>query len=172
MKLVFDIETDGLYQTVSTIHCVTVYDLDSDQILVYNDQGDREPISRAVTLLDSADWVIGHNIINYDIPVLQKFYPFFNPSGRALDTLILSRLKYPNLLGRDSGVTPKGMPTKLYGKHSLEAWGYRLGIQKDEFGKSTDWKEWSPEMETYNQQDVHVTVSLWNRFRKVYPGLP
>lgn len=172
MKFVFDIETDGLYHNVSTIHCVTLYDLNSGQVLVYNDQGTREPISAAVNLLDSSDWVIGHNVINYDIPVLQKFYPFLNLEGRALDTLLLSRLKYPNLLGRDSAIKPKGMPPKLYGRHSLESWGYRLGIQKDNFGKTTDWKEWSQEMEDYNQQDVHVTVSLWNRFRKTYPGLP
>jgi hypothetical protein len=172
MKFIFDIETNGLYHDVSTIHCVTLYDLDSDQTLVFNDQGTRESISTAVNLLDSAEWVIGHNVINYDIPVLQQFYPFLSVSGRALDTLLLSRLKYPNLLGLDAGKKPRGMPPKLYGKHSLEAWGHRLGIQKDDFGKSTDWKEWSPEMEEYNQQDVHVTLSLWNRFRKTFPGLP
>lgn len=172
MKFVFDIETDGLYHNVSTIHCVTLCDLDSGQILVYNDQGTREPVSAAVNLLDCAEWVIGHNVINYDIPVIKKLYPFFNVEGRALDTLLLSRLKYPNLLGKDSAVKPKGMPPKLYGRHSLEAWGYRLGIQKDDFGKTTDWKEWSQEMEDYNQQDVHVTVSLWHRFQKNFPGLP
>ena len=172
MKFIFDIETNGLYHDLSTIHCVTLYDLDSDKILVFNDQGNREPISAAVNFLDCAEWVIGHNVINFDIPALQKFYPFLDVKGRALDTLILSRLKYPNLLGMDAGKTPRGMPQNLYGRHSLEAWGYRLGIQKDDFGKATDWKEWSPEMEEYNQQDVHVTLSLWNRFRKTYPGLP
>lgn len=172
MKFIFDIETNGLYHDVSTIHCVTLFDLDSNQTLVYNDQGTREPISTAINLLDAAEWVIGHNVVNYDVPVIQKIYPFFDVTGRALDTLLLSRLKYPNLLGRDSAVKPKGMPPKLYGRHSLEAWGHRLGIQKDDFGKTTDWKEWSQEMEDYNQQDVHVTLSLWNRFRKTYPGLP
>lgn len=172
MRLVFDIETDGLYFNTSTIHCVTLHDLDTGETLVFNDQGNRHPISAAVGMLDGADWVIGHNIINYDIPVIQKFYPFFNPTGCALDTLLLSRLKYPDLLAKDAIRKPRDMPTTLYGRHSLEAWGHRLGIQKGDFGKTSDWKEWSQEMEDYNVQDVHVTVSLWERFRKTYPGLP
>jgi len=169
-KVIFDIETDGLYHNVTTIHCVTLHDLDTSETLVFNDQGNRSPISTAINFLDGADWVIGHNIINYDIPVIQKFYPFFQPSGKALDTLLLSRLRFPNLLSADSKVA--NIPPKMYGKHSLEAWGYRLGEQKGEFGKDTDWKQWSPEMEEYNVQDVKVTTTLWNRFRKTYPGLP
>jgi hypothetical protein len=171
-KIVFDIETDGLYHDVTTIHCVTLHDLDSRQTLVFNDQGSLGPISAAIGFLDSADWVIGHNVINYDIPVIRKFYPWFNPTGCALDTLLLSRLKYPNLLAKDSALKPQGMPPNLYGRHSLEAWGHRLGSQKDDFGKTTDWKEWSQEMEDYCVQDVNVTVNLWERFRKTYPGLP
>lgn len=169
-RVVFDIETNGLYFDVTTIHCVTLHDLDTGETLVFNDQGSRHPISAAITLLDGAEWVIGHNIINYDIPVIQKFYPFFQPSGRALDTLLLSRLRFPDLLASDSKV--KLLPPKLFGKHSLEAWGYRLGELKGDFSKDTDWKQWSPEMEQYNVQDVKVTTKLWNRFQKVYPGLP
>lgn len=171
-RIVFDIETDGLYHNLTKIHCVALYDIDSGETLVFNDQGTRHPISAAVNFLDGAEWVIGHNIINFDLPVLAKFYPFLNVSGRCLDTYLLSKLKYPDLMAHDCANEPRGLPKKMYGRHSLEAWGYRLGIQKDDFGKSTDWKEWSPEMEDYNVQDVHVTNSLWQRFRKVYPGLP
>jgi DNA polymerase-1 len=171
-KVVFDIETDGLYNEVSTIHCVTLHDLDSRETLVFNDQGSRSPISAAISFLGDAEWVIGHNVINYDIPVIRKFYPWVNLNGRALDTLLLSRLKYPDLLARDSALKLSGMPPKLYGRHSLEAWGYRLGTQKGDFGKTADWSEWSQEMEDYNVQDANVTVNLWERFRKTYPGLP
>ncbi len=51
------------------------------------------------------------------------------------------------------------MLQQMYGRHSLEAWGYRLGEYKGSFSKTTDWKEWSQEMEDYCIQDVVVTKS-------------
>ena len=48
----------------------------------------------------------------------------------------------------------------LYSSHNLEAWGWRLGDNKDTFGKETDWKEWSEEMEIYCVQDVRLTRKL------------
>ena len=56
------------------------------------------------------------------------------------------------------------MPLQLYGRHSLEAYGYRLGEYKGNFSQSTDWKEWSQEMEDYCVQDVNVTEKLWKHF--------
>ena len=79
MHLLFDVETDGLYNNVSRIHCVAIKDLDNGETYVFNDQGTQEPIVRGITMLEEAEVIIGHNIINYDIPVIQKFYPFFQP---------------------------------------------------------------------------------------------
>ena len=56
------------------------------------------------------------------------------------------------------------MPLQLYGRHSLESYGYRLGEYKGGFAKDTDWQEWSQEMEDY-AQDVNVTVKLCQHFR-------
>ena len=58
------------------------------------------------------------------------------------------------------------MPAKLYGSHSLEAYGYRLSCHKGEFGKTADWKAWSPEMQEYCVQDVAVLSKLWKHFQK------
>ena len=58
----------------------------------------------------------------------------------------------------------KHMPLQLYVRHSLEAYGHRLGEYKGEFSKHTDLKEWSPEMELYCQQDVKVTTKLCDHF--------
>ena len=41
------------------------------------------------------------------------------------------------------------MPLQLYGRHSLEAYGYRLGEYKGNFHNNTDWSEWSQEMGDY-----------------------
>jgi len=56
------------------------------------------------------------------------------------------------------------MPKKLYGRHSLEAYGYRLGLNKGDFCHDADWSEWSQEMEDYCIQDVKVTTKLCDHF--------
>jgi hypothetical protein len=164
VNLVFDLETDGLYNDVSRIHCVGIYDLDTKQTFVFNDEGDTQPITKAVQMLEDAECVIGHNIINYDLPVIRKLYPWFSPAGMSLDTLVLSRLYHANILKTDQKRKWKHMPLQLYGRHSLEAYGHRLGEYKGSFGKTTDWKEWSQEMQDYCLQDVQVTVKLWHHF--------
>lgn len=169
MHLLFDLETDGLYNNVTRIHCVAIRDLDNGETYVFNDQGNQQPISRAITMLEDADVILGHNIINYDIPVIQKFYPWFTPA-KALDTLLLSRLYHPNILEIDKQRNWKHMPLQLYGRHSLEAYGYRLGEYKGGFSKQTDWKEWSQAMQDYCLQDTNVTTKLWNHFRKYLTG--
>ena len=169
MNLIFDIETDGLHNNVTTIHCVAIKDLNTGQNMVFNDEGTQEPIARAITMLEGACAIIGQNVINYDIAVIQKFYPWFMPP-RTLDTLILSRLYHPNLLEIDKKRNWEHMPLNLYGRHSLEAYGYRLGEYKGGFAKQTDWKNWSQDMEDYCVQDLQVTHKLWKHFQKYLIG--
>jgi hypothetical protein len=170
MMLIFDIETDGLYNDVTCIHCVGIYDQEADQTLAYNDQGDKEPITKAIQRLEDADRIIGHNIIGYDLPVIKKLFPWFEPRGEAVDTLLLSRLYHADILKTDQKRKWNQMPLQLYGRHSLEAYGYRLGEYKGCFGKTTDWKEWSQDMQDYMLQDVNVTKKLWKHFHKYLTG--
>ena len=53
----------------------------------------------------------------------------FNHKGKVLDTLLVSKLKYTNLVLIDSNNSK--LPPKLRGSHSLKAWGYRLGNYKE-----------------------------------------
>ena len=168
--LVFDLETNGLYDDVTCIHCLVIYDSDTDQTLVYNDEGDQEPIVRGVQLLQEAEIICGHNVIGYDIPVLQKIYPWFEPSALVVDTLLLSRLYHNDMLAKDLKHKWKRMPSQLYGRHSLESYGYRLGEYKGSFGKDTDWQEWSQEMQDYCVQDVKVTTKLCDHFHPYLTG--
>ena len=165
MNLVFDLETDGLYDDVTCIHCLGIYDLSTKETIAYNDTGNAEPITRGIQRLEDANMLIGHNIIGYDIPVIRKLYPWFNPSGLAVDTLVLSRVYHADILKTDQKRNWKHMPLQLYGRHSLEAYGHRLGEYKGGFGKTTDWKHWSQDMQDYCLQDVHVTTKLWDHFR-------
>ena len=167
MNLVFDLETDGLLNDLTRVHCLGIHDLDTKQTLVFNDQGDQQPITRGVQMLEDAESVIGHNIIGYDIPVLRNLYPWFT-APPAIDTLVISRVLHSDILAIDQKRKWKHMPLQLYGRHSLEAYGHRLGEYKGNFGKTTDWKEWSQEMQDYCIQDVHVTVKLWHHFTKKF----
>ena len=166
MTLIFDIETNGLYDDVSEIHCIGIHDTETAQTFTYNDQGDTEPIVRGLAYLEEAPSIVGHNIIGYDIPVIRKLYPWFEPSGLAVDTLVLSRIYHADILKTDQKRRWKHMPLQLYGRHSLEAYGNRLGEYKGEFGKTADWKTWSPEMQAYMMQDVAVTTKLWKHFQR------
>jgi len=171
MTLIFDIETNGLYDDVTHIHCLAIYDTEAEQMLVYNDEGNTEPLTRGIQRLEDASEIVGHNIINYDIPVILKFYPWFSNVGRVLDTLVLSRIYHPDILKIDQKRKWNNMPPQLYGRHSLESYGYRLGEYKGDFGKTSDWKEWSQEMQDYMVQDVNVTTKLWQHFKPYLTGL-
>ena len=163
--LIFDLEADNLLTKVTTIHCLVIYDTEDETTTIYNDI--EEPISRGVTYLSDAKCICGHNIIGYDIPVLKKLFGFFDPQGEVVDTLLLSKLFHPDLLKKDAN---SKLDKKLWGKHSLKAWGHRLGEYKGDFGETTDWKEWSKEMQDYCVQDVVVTTKLCNHFAPYLNG--
>lgn len=170
VSLVFDLETDGLLKDVSTIHCLAIHDLTTKETITYNDEGNQEPIVRGLQRLYDADCVIGHNIIGYDLPVIRKLYSWFDRNPYLVDTLLLSRLYHADMMSVDKKNNWKNMPLQLYGRHSLESYGYRLGEFKGSFSKATDWKNWSQEMEDYCVQDVNVTTKLWHHFQKYLNG--
>ncbi len=172
--LIFDLEANGLYNDATQIHCIAYYDDELDEILSFNDEcpgkGMSSPIVRAIQYIQQASVICGHNIIGYDLPLISKLYPFFEPRGIIIDTLLLSRLYHPRLMSLDKDRNWPHMPLQLYGRHSLEAYGYRLGEYKGEYGKNTDWKEWSQELEDYCKQDVAVTKKLCDHFHPYLNG--
>ena len=128
--LVFDLETNGLLNDVTCIHCLVIYDSETDQTLVFNDNGSEEPIVRGIQLLETAEIICGHNVISYDIPVIEKLYPWFTPTALVIDTLLLSRLYHADMMAIDKRKQWTRMPQQMYGRHSLESYGYRLGEYK------------------------------------------
>lgn len=104
--------------------------------------------------------MVGHNIINYDLWLCHKLYPWFIiPKHKVRDTLVMSRLVYTDLKDIDRARPPEKQPKgKLIGSHSLKAWGERLGYPKLEFDQ---WEVFTEEMLTYCVVDVEVTVKLW-----------
>lgn len=127
--------------------------------------------------LQGADTLIFHNGISYDIPVLNKLYPWFSVEpSKVLDTLVLGRLIYTNIKDIDMDLLKKHkLPSRLFGSHSLEAYGYRLGLMKGEYAEEfkqkmgeaykhgMEWLEFSQEMLDYCVQDVVVTEALYEK---------
>ena len=177
----FDLETNGLLNDATRIHCAALHWGEADFTESFNDEpyanspkdlpmASNYSITTALSWLETADVIVGHNIIGFDIPVIKNLYPWFDPRGTIVDTLLLSRLYHPNLLDIDKNHNWKHMPLQLYGRHSLEAYGYRLGEYKGNFAKTTDWSTWSQEMQDYCIQDVNVTRRLCDHFHPYLSG--
>ena len=182
--LVIDTETNGLLRNATRIHCVSLYWVEEDRTESFNDEpyakdpkdlpmagGAGYSITTAVSWITMAEMVVGHNIVGFDLPLIKRLYPFFEYPPVIVDTLLLSRLYHPNLYDIDKKSKWKDMPDKLYGSHSLEAYGYRLGEHKGDYGKTTNWSEWSQEMQDYCEQDVVVTKKLCDHFHPYLSGL-
>ena len=168
-QLIFDLESTGLLRRGSRIHCIVMRDAIDSSTHIFDHKPERD-LLQGVKQLEQAEVLIGHNIIGYDIPLLKEQYPEFAPTGQVLDTLVLSRCYHPDIIEIDKKRKWKQMPLQLYGRHSLESYGYRLGEYKGDFGKTSDWKEWSREMQDYMIQDVVVTTKLWNHFQPYLAG--
>lgn len=158
---IFDMETDGFLRECTKIHCIALTTLNGDTSLFAGDD-----IPMALEHLANAECIIGHNIIGFDIPVIQKLYPKWRSEALVRDTLVLSRLAYPNL--EDLDYRAERIPKKARGSHSLKAWGYRLGTLKGDFNdEDTDWSTYTLEMGEYCIQDTIVTLHLANRLDKL-----
>ena len=145
MDLVFDIETDDLKAT--KIHCIVAQDVDSGE--TYKFPPDK--LQEGYDLLEKADKLIGHNIIGFDIPMVEKFSKVKLKHKPVVDTLVMSRLFNPV---REGG-------------HSLEKWGFRLGFKKIEF---EDYLNYSKDMLDYCVRDVHLNTVLFKHLRKEGSG--
>lgn len=174
--LVFDIETNGLYPEVTQLFCITILDTRNNEYKQYSEDRCTKGVLWLYEQWQQGEMVVGHNIINYDLPVLAKLYSWFKITqelkDNTIDTLVLSRLIFSHLEDTDAALMRKGvLPKKLYKSHSLKAWGCRLGELKGTYGEAKDaWDKFTPEMLEYNKQDVVVTKCLYDYLSaKQYP---
>jgi len=157
--LIFDIETDGLLDQMTTIHCAVVKDYLTGEVWRYR-PSEIEDFVRSL----EGQVVVGHNIINFDIPAVYNWFDtndhlfigeMYPQPKMEIDTLVLSRLLNPDR------VRPKGLPQRV-GPHSLKAWGVRLGIHKGDYGEQDGaWDAFNEAMLQYCEQDVEVTAATY-----------
>lgn len=132
-----DLESDGLNPT--RIWCVVTRENGVNQI-----HTSPETLSEA---LRSSVSVVGHNLIGYDLPVLNRLWGLSVASERIIDTLVLSRLADPSKSGG----------------HSLRNWGNELGFPK---GDHNDWTCLSADMIKYCIRDVELTEAVHQKLMK------
>ena len=145
-QIILDIEANGLRP--DTIWCIVAKEVEYGTTNVFIGED----------IFEFADWVrlngithiCGHNIIGYDLPVLEKLTGF-KWEKAVQDTLVMSRLANPN---REAG-------------HSLESWGNRLGFPK---GGHSEWGEFSWEMVDYCKRDVELTEKVYETLSKELSG--
>jgi len=139
-KVIFDIETEGLEGNV--IHCIVAKVIGGGTYLFPPDK-----LQEGADLIASADVLIGHNIIGFDIPVLKKHFDI-NLTNHIEDTLVVSRLVNPVLTGG----------------HSLENWGYILypnEADKRKAQQPDSWENYTEEMGKYCIQDVELNADVY-----------
>lgn len=193
-RFIYDIETDGFVETLTTIHCLVMWDLDTQELLSFRNDGNPDNLAKlteAVRMLDAAEFRGGHNVCKFDEPALAKLFPFFRPNRLpcVFDTLTAARLNWPNIPDSDKGRVQRGtLPGRLIGSHSLEAWGARLYCWKGDYSVKEKerilanwqgdepptkeqlnrmvWANWSQEMQDYCDQDVIANTKLFAHISK------
>ena len=137
------------------VHCVVFRHVESGKHkALYGEDLTKENMQQ---ILSKCTNLIGHNIVNYDLPVLQ------------LCNLLDYSINYPGsssvgeIFGKACNLTDTLIWSKLlnadrFGGHSLDAWGKRLGNHKSDF---SDWSVFSKEMLDYCIQDTAVNVDIY-----------
>ncbi|REK62576.1 MAG: DNA polymerase [Bacteroidetes bacterium] len=174
LRYACDIETNGLLHQLDRVHSLVLRNLDTNEVISCSNEGNYMPVQSGLDLLQKADLIVGHNFINFDMRGLAKVYPTFKIKENCdvHDTLIISRVLSPELEQVDSQKYPH-IDSKYKGRHSLAAWGERLGVAKIKFtenqakksvAKDNVWERWSEEMQVYCEQDTLVTKVLYEYF--------
>lgn len=180
--LITDIEANALLEKVTKFHCGVIYDYSTDEYVSYRPGDFGAYLDALEAEVARGGLIVFHNGHKYDAPALTKLAKlqlnreFHLPRENVIDTLVLSRLIYANQKDTDMGLLRSGkLPGRRFGSHALEAWGYRLGEMKGEYGDDfkraleeqgeeyvdgMEWIAFNEEMMAYNVQDVVVTKAL------------
>ena len=137
--MIFDVEADGLLDKATKIHVLS-YRTPEGNVVSTHDYDEMRSI------LSNADTLIGHNIIMYDIPLVEKLLGI-EVKARLIDTLALSWY-----LNHSRNI------------HGLDSYGTEFGVPKP---KITDWENLTPAEYAHRcQEDVKINYRLWQQLSK------
>lgn len=166
-RFIIDIETNGLLPSLTTVHSIVLRNVDDSSVIscASDCSGLYASVETGLDYISEATELIGHNIIKFDFPALKKLYPSLELRSdcKIYDTLVASRLFWPELESVDHARWSH-IDRKYIGRHSLAAWGDRLGCAKIKFegeSKETQWDQWTQSMQVYCEQDTLVSLKLY-----------
>ena len=152
---VFDLESDGLLNEATRVWCGVFKELGKDNVKKFTP----DQIPLMLEFMETCDVLVGHNVIGFDFPLLEKLYKF-KFKGKKVDSLIMSRLLNPKRLA------PLNCPNKM-SPHGVEAWGYRVGRGKPQHD---DWSQFSDEMLHRCSEDVHIQEMIYENLLEEAKG--
>ena len=146
---IFDLESDGLVETATKIHCFS-YQLFQETKLIA--KGTLTDYAAMKSFIGSQLTLVGHNIVRFDIPILEKFLNM-KIEATLIDTLGLSWYLF-------STENRQGKIFKRE-KHGLESWGEELGVKKPVI---EDWENQNIEEYIFRcESDVKINALLFHK---------
>ena len=137
--IVFDVEANGLLDKATKIHCLSYTDDGKDYKTIFNYSDMRD-------LILSQYGLVGHNIVRYDVPLIEKILGI-KIKARLFDTLPMSWVLNLNR-----------------SKHGLESFGEDFGIPKPQIN---DWQNLTEEEYAHRcTEDVKINWCLWQDLLK------
>lgn len=174
----------GLMVIPETVWIMSANDFERDIDYVFVGH---EEVERGCRWLETCGTVVFHNGRGFDERVLKKCFNL-NSKGKArfLDSIILLRMFYSNQTEEDKiavkarkdknePVTAYTFTGDLVGRHSLEAWGLRVGFPKFKYGEEIKRAGLEPFMQyeeilhKYAVLDTRVLRKIWKE--KIAPLL-
>ena len=138
-----DIEGNGLYDGITKVHILCAENIGTGETFESTDpEAIRDFVQRV-------PYLVGHNFLSFDLPVLNRLVHSRLPASTTIDTLVLSWLYSPKLLGG----------------HSLESYGIRFKEVKVGL-EITDWSELTELMKERCRGDVKLTKKVYLSLRK------
>jgi DNA polymerase I-like protein with 3'-5' exonuclease and polymerase domains len=156
-RYLFDIESDGLLDTISKVWIVALFNIDTKEERQYL-EGDLGWIEE----MSSATLLTGHNIINFDLCALKKMFKW-EPSKTCNihDTLLMSQ--------------SQNYKRFKSGRHRLDDWGeflgdskidwrahaIQLGLIEENSPDGAEFQQFHPAMTDYCIQDVRLNFKVY-----------
>lgn len=117
-RYIYDLEGNHLLVDADRIWLAVAVDADTGEVHKFREH----EMDEFGKLLANANELIGHNILMYDNPVVERILGI-ELKAKMTDTLVISRMMFPDRFNKKNPIR----------NHSLAAWGESLGHPKIDF---------------------------------------